>query len=487
MTCKLGLMATAATAVVCALSSCASSRGLEPQATTAKADALHANAVSRGVALSPAAWPQNDWWTALGDAQLNALIDEALRGNPSLGTAEARRRAALAQVDSSDADRAPEISGAARFAGAQLPESLVPAPYGGSYQSVEALTLSFSWTPDLWGGQRAAWESAVGSLRAAEVDARAARITLAGDVASSYADLAFRFDNLELARRELQREQQLLELTRQRAEAGLDSRLQLRQAQAAVPVAEQQLRAAELGLAETRLALAALLGAGPDRGNQIERPTPLAATPLALPSVLPADWLARRPDIVSARWRVEAAGHGIEASKSRFYPNLNLSAFAGLASGSLNTLLESDSFLYNLAPSLSLPLFDSGRLRAQLANSDAQYDLAVSAYNERLVAAAREVANNVAQARSLDQQLAAQTQAVQLSQDAYALALERYRGGVGNYLEVLSAQQPLLRAEQLQAQLGSQRLISSIQLIESLGGGFGADGGDRAALEPTHS
>jgi NodT family efflux transporter outer membrane factor (OMF) lipoprotein len=223
-----------------------------------------------------------------------------------------------------------------------------------------------------------------------------------------------------------------------------------------------------------RNALAALLGAGPDRGLEIARP--MLKTPgIALPSVLPSDLLARRADIVAARWRVEAAQHGIDASKAAFYPSINLSALAGLAAGNLGDLFGSDALLLNGGPALSLPIFEGGRLEQQLRSSDADRDLAVANYNETLVGAIRDVANAVQAARALDAQVASTTVARDAAARAHALVLQRQRAGLATQLDVLAAQAPLLRLDQQLAALVAARRIASIDLDQALGGGIAVD------------
>lgn len=462
-------------ALAAALAGCASMAGLAPSAHRREAHDLAAARSLRDVPVSPATWPKADWWRSLGDAQLDGLIDEALRGNPGLEAADARSRAALAEAGAAEAARQPTLNLGASSSGIRIPQSVVEPPLGGHYGALNSLSLKFSYTFDLWGGERAAWEAAVDRAHAAEVDARAARLTLAANVARTYAQLGHAHEQAELAASELARAERLLELTRQRVQAGLDSAMQLHQAEAAVPAARQQRQAAELDVETTRTALAALLGAGPDRGLDIAHPQLLPPGALSLPSTLPADLLGRRPDLVAARWRVEAAARSIDVAKTRFYPNINLGAGIGLASMGLGNFLKAESRYYQFAPALSLPIFDGGRLRANLASSDAQYDLAVAQYNQILVESLRDVATALATLRSLDVQLGAAEDAERSAAAAHELALTRYHGGVGSYLETLGAQQQRLAAEQRSSALRAERIDAAIQLVTALGGGFVPD------------
>jgi len=465
----------AAAALTLALAACASSRGLEPQGRRLDADQqLQADKTLAADQLAPAAWPQQDWWKALGDPQLDALIAEALQGTPNLEAADARLRLAQAQAGAANADRGAKLSLSAGYTGLELPKGLAGSEIGGKYIHNEQALLDFSYGFDLWGGKRAAWEAAVDQAHAAQVDAQAARLDLSAGVARAYAQLGYAWRLYDLAGEELARSENSLKLVRQRVGAGIDSNLQLRQAEARVPAARQQQQAAQQQIDEARTALAALLGRGPDRGLEIERPRPLDPVAVQLPSVLPSDLLGRRPDVVAARWRVEASSQSIGAAKAQFYPSINLLALGGVAATNPADLFKSDALLGVFAPSVSLPLFDSGRLRSQLAERDAQYDLAVATYNQALVAALREVADQVSAARSLAQQAQQQAQAVNTAQAAFDLAQQRYRAGIGNYLDVLSVQQQLLEAQQRLASLQSNQILVSVRLNQALGGGYEA-------------
>ncbi len=458
-------------ALALALAACASTHGLQPQGRLLDADGLQAGKALAGTPLSAAGFPAAEWWRALGDPQLDALVAEALRGSPSLEAADARLRQAQAQAAGSNAERKPSLTLSPGYTGMQLPESML-GEAGGHYAGSVQVVANFSYGVDLWGGKRAAWEAAVDSQHAAEVDAQAARLDLSAAIVQTYVQLAHAAAQQRVANDELTRSEKLLQLTRQRRSAGIDSDLQVRQAEARLPLARQQQLAAQQQIDTSRNALAALLGQGPDRGLQISLPAELSPLALQLPGVLPSELLGRRPDVVAARWRVEASNKQIDAAKARFYPSLNLMALGGVVSKDIGSLLESGSTFGLLAPALSLPIFDGGRLRAGLARSDADHDLAVASYNHTVVDALREVADQVNAVRSLGSQVENQQQALDTTRAANDLALQRYKAGIGNYLDVLSTQDPLLQAEQRLSNLHAQQLLSSVRLSAALGGGF---------------
>jgi NodT family efflux transporter outer membrane factor (OMF) lipoprotein len=464
---RLHLLA-AASALTLALAGCASSGGLHPDGTPIDPSSLKADR-SLGH-LSAAAWPSTDWWSGLGDPQLDALIAEALQNNPGLGVADARARAAQAEAGITEAARRPGVTGGAAVAGARPPAALLGdkarfavAKYG---------YASFKWDLDLWGGKRAAWEAAVGQARAAEVDARAARIELSGNVARAYAQLGYAFIQQDLASGELKRAKQSRELTRQRVAAGIDNQITLKQGDAEVATAEQDAALAARAVDAARSSLSVLLGKGPDRGLQIARPQLLKPTELAVPSNLPLDLLGHRADLVAARWRVEAAGKDIKVAKTAFMPNISIGAMAGVVSMGGGNPFSLPGRFYQFGPSLSLPIFDGGKLRANLSGKDAQYDLAVAQYNQTLVGALNQVADDLSALQSVQQQLAAQQRAQDAANQAWELALQRYQAGVGSYLEALVVRQQLLAANRGVAALQAQQVDLSVQLIQALGGGF---------------
>jgi NodT family efflux transporter outer membrane factor (OMF) lipoprotein len=225
-------------------------------------------------------------------------------------------------------------------------------------------------------------------------------------------------------------------------------------------------------IALARNTIAALMGAGPDRGLAIARPTATALTQVVLPSNVPAELIGRRPDIVAQRWRVEAASKDIASQKGAFYPNVNLLAFVGVQSLVGANLLSAASRTLGVAPAVTLPIFDAGRLRAELATRDADYDIAVEQYNQSLANAMREVVDQLVSFKSLDEQRKQQRIASVTTREAYDIALLRYREGIGNYLQVLSAEQPMLAQQALEADLGARSLELSINLVRALGGGF---------------
>ena len=467
------------------LAGCARYSGLNTEGKSLDAKTLKAAQSLEGVKVTPAAWPEKSWWQRLGDTQLDGLIQEALRDSPDMQIAAARAHQAAAAAGAADAARMPTLDAGADVTRSRLSRAQDPTGQGGRYGTERDLNLTFNYTFDLWGGQRDAWEAALGEARAAEVDSQAARLTLAADVARGYSNLGHAYSVRDLANDDLSRTRKMLELGKRRLQAGIDSHYQYQQTESLEASAQEQLINAEKQLQSARIALAVLLGKGPDRGAEIVRPKVLLPSAVAVPSTLPAELLGRRPDLVAARWRVEAASKNIAAAKTRFYPNLNLTAAAGTQSLLGDALFGSASRFFNIAPAVSLPIFDGGRLRAGLDAEDANYDLAVAQYNKTLVAALGDVSDSLEQLSALARQISTQQRAADIAQESYNTGLQRYESGIGNYLDVLSIEQQLLQAQRQLADLNAEQIDLSIQLMQALGGGF--EPGNTAAAVPTQA
>jgi len=459
------------------LAGCASQEGLHTRATPVEASRLASEKSLQGTAPAAAGWPATDWWKALGDPQLDRLIDEALAGSPNLRLARARVDRALALAEAAGAPRDVQVSLGVDTTRQRLSKNgLYPPPFGGQWIWLNQAQINFSYEFDFWGRNAAAYAAALGEVRAAQADAQAARLVLSAAIAHAYVQLARSDDQLALARDTLAQRERQLALVRERLAAGLDSRVELKQAEAALPEARQRIEQLEESIALARHQVAALLGQGPDRGLALQEPRLAERASPALPTVLPADLIGRRPDIVASRWRVEAATQDIRNARAQFYPNVNLAAFAGLQSITWSKFSESSSRTLGVGPAVRLPLFESAALRGNLGARNADYDAAVEQYNQAIADALREVADQLAILRSLDRQDAEVAATLAAVREAYDLALVRYRTGLANYLVVLNAEAQLTAARALAAELRSRRFDATIDLARALGGGYQRNG-----------
>ncbi len=465
------------------LSGCVTTGDIQPAERVHDLDQLALLANPGKLPVQPAAWPQQDWWREIEDHQLHQLIQEALASHPDMAMATARLRAAQAQEQTESAALWPALSGQASISGNRS-SAIANAgdPDAGHFGWSHSLGLSLQWPLDAWGEQSAAWKSSLSKMRVAQIETQAARLLLSINVARAYLNLRYAHESLDLAEADVMRANTLLELTRQRFDSGIIERAPWEQARSEAGKALAERDRSRQVVAAGALQLALLLGQEPARANSLARPAPWPTTTLALPSLLPADLLGRRPDLVAARWSVEAARQGIEGTKARFLPNINLSLLASLATRGASNLFQAASRQYAVSPAMSLPLFDAGTLRADLRYQTSQYDLAVAHYNKLLLSALSEIAESIQVIDLLDRQSQAQTQALDAATQRWTLAAVRHRQGIGNQLDVLSLQQPLLQARQRLAQLQREQDDRRLLLIAALGGGFHATPTDRALL-----
>jgi len=418
-------------------------------------------------------WPPLDWPAHFGDSQLPALIDEAVASSPTLAEAQARIDKASSYVEQVNATTLPQVD--ARYSSARellSGNTILPPPVGGHWFNENNALVSASYELDVWGRNREALRSSTSEQKATIAEAQQARLILVASVAHSYNRLALLYALRDIAKHEVVSRKNIGQLTDIRVSHGLDNEVESRTVE--VNVAASQTDVAELDgeITVTRYQLAALLGDGPDRGPRITRPTLSAAVNLVLPTQLSADLLSRRPDLVAAHWRVDAATHDIKVAKADFFPNINLNAAVGLDTFGFGKFFDSQSRQVQAGPAIHLPLFDGGALRAQLKDRYADYDTSVASYNQTLINALRDVATQIVTIQATDAQIVTAKHASDASRRAYELALIRYKAGLDPQLQVLSADLAQLTQSQRLTMLQMQRLDTQISLYEALGGGF---------------
>jgi NodT family efflux transporter outer membrane factor (OMF) lipoprotein len=459
----------AAVLLVAALAGCADMAGIGSQAKLRDASSLGI-ATDANAQVVPAV--DSQWWRAFGDAQLNTLIDQAVTGNPNLQIARARLARAQASADVAESALKPKVNGELDLNRQKFNSNYIyPAPLGGSTQNIGLLQLGASWELDFFGKNRSALDAAIGGANAAAADADAARVLLASNVARSYFQWARLNEQLGVARRTLAQRDETLKLVRDRVSAGLDTRLELRQSEGGLPEARQQIEALNEQIALQQHALDALVGQ-PNVSASLKPPMLEAVKPIALQANIPADLLGRRADIAAARWRVEAATSDVANAKTQFYPNVNLTAFAGFQSLGFGKLLKSGSEQWGVGPAIHLPIFEGGRLRANLRGKAADLDAAIESYNAAVLDAVRDAADQVSSAQSIARQQAEQRDAQTAAEGAYDIAVQRYRAGLGNYLNVLTAETAVLAQRRLAVDLAARALDTQVGLARALGGGW---------------
>lgn len=470
----VSLSALAASALL--LANCAS----VPASHTLKPLEAGDLAATQTLASQDGQWPSQDWWKGFNDPQLNGLIDEAFAGSPDLKAAQARLDKALAtqlQVKS-----ALEPDASINASTVQTKQSynmgFPPAfkdfvPQG--YQNLSRLTLDANYSIDLWGKSRAALKGAIGNAHATEIEGTVVRQNLAVAVANAYVELNHLYETRDdLA--ELKRGADIkMDLYQARADHNLEPKDTLLLAKDDQQQLDRRIAATDGAIRLQNNLLAALVGAGPDRGLSITRPALAPVEVNSLPGNAPVDLIGRRPDVVAARLRVEAQGHGIKYAKADFYPNLSISAFwgvQGLSKGGFQNFFADGSDIGSIGPAISLPLFHQKRLTAEYRSYEADYNAAVATYDQTLTTALHEVADAAGRTQATTAEVAAAEARKDTAEQGYELYKARFAKGLSTKIDVITAHARVVSAENELGDLKAQAYQDRIKFIAALGGGY---------------
>jgi NodT family efflux transporter outer membrane factor (OMF) lipoprotein len=422
----------------------------------------------------PLAWPEQQWWVSYQDEQLNQLMRETLAGSPELAIAQARVQRAQAMTEVAGAPMLPQFSAVGTVTSQRLSYNyLTPAAsVTRDWNQFGQAALNLSWEIDFWGKYRAGLAAATSELEARLADQAQAALVLTTATASSYAELARLFAQKEATERAVAIREKTAGLFAERFTHGLETRGGVREADAKGAQAKTDLLVLNEQIALQRNRLAALVGAGPDRGLSIQRPSVTLSQTLGLPERLAAELLGRRPDVVAARVQAQAQAARIDQKQADFYPNINLAGFIGLQSLGLDRLGQSGSVFGSVGPAISLPIFTGGRLQGELKGARASYDEAVANYNRTLVQAFQDVADAVTSLKALSGQIEQAEAGLAAAQEAFQIASNRYRGGLSNYLDVLIAEDIMLLSLRSVTELRARRFSLNVALVRALGGGY---------------
>ena len=415
--------------------------------------------------------PATGWWQALHDPQLDRLVAQALARNPGIAGALARVRLAQAQATLAGAPGEPQVDFEAHEYRQKVSANYIfPPPYAGSTFWDGRIGFNLNWQLDFWGRQTALVEQAVQGAHAVALDATGSELLLSSSVAQAYVDYTRSVLLGDVARRGEEQRQRVVELTAQRVSAGLDSVVETRLAEANLAQSALEIERVQLAQQQALHALAALTGSTAAQPLALSHPGLKLEEALPVPRELPANLLAHRPDVAAARTRVVAAEQGRVAAHAAFYPNINLVAFAGTTAIGLDRLFQSDSLTLNAGPAIQLPIFDGGRLRAEYAGAGAQIDAAVASYNETVLRAVREAADQISRLDSLERQLADQARALAAAESAYGFAETRYGAGLTTQITLLNTETQVLAARRERVGLLADRSAARIALLVALGG-----------------
>ncbi|WP_116138532.1 efflux transporter outer membrane subunit [Trinickia diaoshuihuensis] len=420
---------------------------------------------------------RGQWWTVFGDETLNKLEDQALAENQNLKAAAARLRESRAALNAARSAWFPELD--AGFGPTR--ERVSPASQGLPQNAyVPPMTLwraqtTVSYEAPLFGRVSDNVAASRADSQQQEALFRSVQLALQGDVASNYFSLRELDTELDLYRKTVQSREEGLTLVKHRYDAGEVSELDLQQATNSLATARSEAAGVERQRAAAEHALAVLLGKPPAQFSFPQQPLVpvLARVPAGLPSAL----LERRPDISAAERAMAAANARVGLAKSAFFPQLNVTGAFGYESSGLSQLFQWSSRTFLLGPfagtALTLPIFDGGRRKAELAQARAQYDEQVANYRSQVLTAFREVEDSLSDLRLLDDQIRAQNDAVNAAARAQHLSEAQYREGQVNYLDVLDSQRTTLQAQRQASQLAGSRAVATVNLIRALGGGWG--------------
>ena len=406
------------------------------------------------------------WWRRFDEAVLPPLVEQALAGSTDIAAARARLRQARAQHELATAGRTLSVGGSGSAQASRSDGRATSEQY--------RLGIDASWEADLWGAAAAGVRAAEAGAVASAATLGATRVAIAAEVALNLLQLRGTQARLVIARDSLASQRQTLQIVQWRAEAGLVTQLDVEQARTAVEQTRAQIPALEASAAQAMNALAVLTGRVPGAlAAELAASSPARApnAPPDLALALPAEVLRQRPDVHAAEQQLLAAAARIEQADAERLPSLSLGGSVGLNAISLGAL-GSGAGVASLLASVSVPLFDGGRLRAQVRGQEAARDEAEANYRATLLAALQEVEDVLVSLRSTREQLAAQQAAAASARSAATLAEQRYRSGLVDFQNVLQTQRTLLSAEDGVAATATTLATQHVRLYKALGGGW---------------
>lgn len=414
---------------------------------------------------------RGNWWEIFRDPQLDVLEEQVPKANQTLKAADASFRQARTLIAINRSNLYPTVS-----TGPSISSNRISgyAPTGGQnlQYGLFSLPLSVSWDADFWGRIRRTVNTAREQYQASAADFENAKLELQTEVAVDYFEARSLDAQAELLNNTVTAYQRALQLTQNRYAGGVASKVEVAQAQTQL----DQTQAQDIDLATARAdyehAIAVLIGKPPE---EFKLPVlALHTEPPPVPIGIPSQLLQRRPDIASYERQMAAANEQIGIAKAAFYPDLVISATGGFQAGSIVNWFNWPSRFWSVGPQLLQTIYDAGLRRAQLTSALAGYDLAIANYRQSSLTAFQEVEDNLATLRILADEAAKQHEASVAAQNSLQLSLNRYKGGLVTYLEVITAQSIALTNERADVDILRRRMDATVALIKALGGGWDA-------------
>ncbi|MGU7779040.1 MdtP family multidrug efflux transporter outer membrane subunit [Burkholderia sp. PU8-34] len=474
------LRCAAVAALTCGMCACALIRHDARPLPTIDAERIR---IADDIHLANDGWPSARWWTRYDDPQLDALVERALADSPSIAIARTRVSQAKADVDLVKAGTNLQVTALGSVDRERVSGNGFLSAYSGNQPLLGAsgpwytegiVGLGASLDVDIFGKQRAQVAAALGVHNARLVETSAVELEIAADVAQLYYGIQTTYRAIDLLEQLRDVAAFSVNAHAARAARGLEPQTQTEIARAQQLATERQIVAARGRITQLRESLRALIGAGHADLGEI-RPVPLPALPSSLPTTLSYELLARRPDLQAMRWYVEASFDKIDAAKAAFYPSFDIKAFFGVNALHLGDLFTHASQQINLVPGLTLPIFDGGRLNANLGGARTASNLLILQYNQSVLNAVRDVATTGSQLQDLDEEARLQTEkvrAVTFTQDS---ADAHYRQGLASRLSAVEAKQAVLLERIALLDIDGRRIGQDIALTKALGGGYRAD------------
>ena len=416
--------------------------------------------------------PRGQWWVILGDPELHALEEQVAAANQNLKIAEARLREARALVRFNRAALFPTISagvGISSIRDSANRPFLTPNVNTGSSGDL-LFSLDMSYEIDLWGRVRRTVAAARNEAQATAADLETARLSLQAELAMDYFELRAADAQKQLLDETVKAFEAALRLTTNRFQGGAAPKSDVAQAQTQLDTTLAQATDVTVQRAQLEHAIATLIGKPPAAFSL--SPRPLDTPPPDIPVGLPSQLLERRPDIAAAERRVAEANEQIGIAKAAYYPTLMLNASVGFEGSSFGNVLNASSLLWAVGASITQTIFDGGRRRATSDAARAAYDATVAGYRQTTLTAFQQVEDNLAALRILEQEAQQQRRAVESAQQSLQLFTNRYRGGVDNYLQVITAQTVTLSNQRNEIDILRRRMGASVLLVKALGGGW---------------
>jgi NodT family efflux transporter outer membrane factor (OMF) lipoprotein len=414
---------------------------------------------------------RGSWWEIFGDPELNALEAQIDVSNQNLKAAEGQFEQARAIVRGTRSGLFPQVSAAPSIAAVDPSANRPAAPPHAAYGDF-LLPADVSYEADVWGRIHAGVDVTRAAAQATAADLETARLSVHAELALDYFMLHGLDRDQQLLDQTVTGYERAVELTQNRFRGGLVSQADVAQAETQLEETRAQAVDIQVERAALEHAIAVLLGRP---ASTFAVPvSPLTATPPDIPAGLPSDLLERRPDIAAAERRVASASAEVGVATAAFYPQLTLSGTAGFESGSFGSWLAAASNFWSAAPAALVTVFDGKRRRAVSDQARAAYGQTEASYREAVLSAFREVEDQLAALRVLEEEAAIQDRATVAAERFLTLATNRYRGGVATYLEVIIAQSAALANERAGVTLLIRRMSASVLLLKALGGGWTA-------------